>query len=175
MKRVLSLFLVLLLGFPSIAARAQPDLPGYSMGDNLYWPLLKRGQTKAKVRILQKLLNAKGFRVEDDGKFGASTERAVRAFQKFRKLDINGIVDGPTWEKLVVPIHRGSRGPMVRIFQTLLDKTGRPVKQDGIFGAATEKAVRNYQRKEGEKIMVDNGRAEIWVWCWLLGGMNISD
>ncbi|WP_238596518.1 peptidoglycan-binding domain-containing protein [Abditibacterium utsteinense] len=136
---------------------------------------MKRGQHSEKIRILQRLLILKGARLVVDGHFGFSTENAVRIFQKSQKIKVDGVVGAQTWESLVVPLRRGSRGSMVRTFQMLLNQNGYRVKQDGVFGAATEKAVRNYQKKQGEGMMIADGRASKWVWCWLLGGMNISD
>lgn len=173
MKRFVILFLALLCVVPTIAAKAQPPIPNYSLSqnENLYWPLFKRGKRSEKVRVLQSLLVARGSNVDVDGIFGTSTENSVRIFQKSQKIKVDGTVGAQTWESLVVPLRRGSRGAMVRTFQMLLNQNGYRVKQDGVFGAATEKAVRNYQKKE----MIADGRASKWVWCWLLGGMNISD
>lgn len=171
------LFLLLMLFYGAPLTIAQPEIAGFSMSqqENLYWPRLKRGQSSSKVRVLQGLLNLKNAGLKVDGRFGLTTQNAVCSFQKSRKIKVDGVVGAQTWEKLTPLLQRGSRGEAVRIFRGLLARNGQRVKQDGIFGAATEKAVKSYQRKEGEGIMIASGRAEVWVWCWLLGGMNITD
>ena len=47
---------------------------------------------------------------------------------------------------------RGSRGEMVRQIQKALAGAGLKVIADGIFGAITEEAVREFQRKKGLKV-----------------------
>ncbi len=177
MKRFLSLLLVLSGFLSSATAQAQPQKPGYSLSQSkpLLWPVFKRGKRGEKVRVLQALLNARRFRLVVNGQFDAPTENAVRVFQKSLGLPVSGVVDAQTWEKLVVPLRRGSRGPFVQAFQMLLAANGYRVKQNAVFGAATQRAVRSYQKKAGEGLMVADGRAHDWVWCWLLGGMNTTD
>ena len=64
-------------------------------------PLLQRGDTGAPVRELQDRLRlAAGFRGPVDGQFGAATDRAVRAFQAERGLDVDGVVGSQTWAAL---------------------------------------------------------------------------
>lgn len=173
MKRFLLLLCIALVA----PAQAQPQVAGYTMSkaENLYWPILKRGRRGPKVRVLQGLLSARGVPTARDETFGVATEKAVIRFQRALKIKADGVVGWQTWEKLVVPLQRGSRGPIVKVFQALLSQNGPQVKQDGFYGAATEKAVRNYQRKEGEELMEVDGRAPKWVWCWLVGGMNVAD
>lgn len=61
-------------------------------------PLLRRGSKGDEVKALQKAL---GFTGKDlDGDFGKKTEGAVIAFQKARKLVVDGKVGPSTWEAL---------------------------------------------------------------------------
>lgn len=56
-------------------------------------PNLKRGSRGAAVVLLQRLLAQRGFRVARNGVFGATTENAVRSFQKksgFGESEIGG-------------------------------------------------------------------------------------
>lgn len=46
-------------------------------------------------------------------------------------------------------VQYGSQGGDVKELQTLLNKTGYNLATDGIFGAATQAAVKNYQQKNG--------------------------
>ncbi|MBW3636649.1 MAG: peptidoglycan-binding protein [Armatimonadetes bacterium] len=176
MKRFLSLLLVCLMTGATVQAQP-PQKPGYSLSKShpLLWPVFKRGKRGEKVRVLQALLNARRFRLTVNGQFDAPTENAVRVFQKGLGLPVSGVVDAQTWEKLVVPLRRSSRGPFVQAFQMLLAANGYRVVPNGVFGASTQRAVRSFQKKEGEGVMVADGRAHDWVWCWLLGGMNTTD
>ncbi len=63
-------------------------------------PLLREGSRGPAVTRLQHLLRARGHAVEVDGRFGSSTERAVRAFQSSRGLVADGEVGRKTWEAL---------------------------------------------------------------------------
>lgn len=60
-------------------------------------PWLRRGSEGEDVRNLQRFLNSQGARLEEDGDFGPRTERAVRAFQANRQIDIDGIVGPQTY------------------------------------------------------------------------------
>ena len=69
---------------------------------------LRRGDSGAPVTIIQRELNtiARNYpaipRVEVDGIFGESTERAVRTFQEIFDLTPDGIVGKATWNRLVL-------------------------------------------------------------------------
>lgn len=65
---------------------------------------LSKGATGEQVKTLQRLLLALGYKMDGygaDGSFGGATERAVIAFQKARKLDVDGIVGAQTWNALL--------------------------------------------------------------------------
>lgn len=64
--------------------------------------LLKKGMYGELVKRLQEVLKAYGFNCGDiDGIFGDKTYNAVVAFQKSRRLAIDGIVGYNTWRKLL--------------------------------------------------------------------------
>jgi len=56
--------------------------------------LLKNGSSGENVKQLQEMLNARGAKLEADGKFGPKTKRALRTFQDQNKLTPDGVV-GP--------------------------------------------------------------------------------
>lgn len=63
---------------------------------------LRKGSTGMQVKVLQYLLNAKGYDAgKEDGIFGAKTLAAVKAFQKARGLSIDGVVGKNTWSELL--------------------------------------------------------------------------
>ncbi len=71
---------------------------------NITLNVLKKGSEGEQVKNLQRLLVAKGHKLEKygvDGDFGNETDAAVRAFQKANKLTIDGIVGQQTWNKLL--------------------------------------------------------------------------
>jgi peptidoglycan hydrolase-like protein with peptidoglycan-binding domain len=115
------------------------------------WPVVKAGQSGERVRVVQLLLNQRGYRVSVDGKFGKSTTTAVQSFQRANRLTADGHVGANTWQKLVVTIRRGSKGDAVKALQHQLrfQYGYKSVAVDGAFGAATQTAVKSFQTKRG--------------------------
>ena len=65
---------------------------------------IKKGAEGKDVAMMQVLLDAHGCSVGScgfDGDFGPDTEVAVKAFQKTRKLDVDGICGHDTWTELL--------------------------------------------------------------------------
>ena len=71
-------------------------------------PILKKGSHGPEVKRLQELLNQadrkKNFGnpppLDADSEFGPNTETAVKNFQKFYGLTIDGVAGPKTWAKL---------------------------------------------------------------------------
>lgn len=122
---------------------------------------LRRGMSGKEVKELQQELIAVGIRLAKygaDGKFGKETEEAVKEFQSQEMLRVDGIVGAETWKKLNnvtsniekypgTLIKKGSRGVIVKVIQR---KVG--TDPDGIYGSATEAAVRRYQKNKGLQV-----------------------
>lgn len=74
---------------------------GINVDDSRNIPTLRRGSVGDDVEELQALLDAKyGANLEIDGKFGKSTEAAVKAFQQAHGLTADGICGPKTWKAL---------------------------------------------------------------------------
>jgi len=64
-------------------------------------PTLRQSDSGWQVKRAQRRLVFHGFHPGDvDGEFGANTERAVRAFQKARELDVDGVIGPFSWKLL---------------------------------------------------------------------------
>ncbi len=120
------------------------------------YPTLRQGNQGNKVRMLQIYLNEYGYGLNVDGIFGGSTLNAVRSFQNNNGLVADGIVGSNTWRVLLnedIPstvLRRGSRASGVTFLQKLLTSFLYPLGSiDGVFGANTENAVREFQRENG--------------------------
>ena len=135
-----------------------------------YYSLLQRGSSGPDVALVQTWLN--GVRdactwyseLKADGKFGISTENAVKEFQLKNKMNVDGKVGANTWNVLYtrytakhglhvpypgIALRSGSSGGTVRLVQQKLNSLGERLNADGRFGAATAAAVQRFQRRNG--------------------------
>ncbi|MDQ3940083.1 MAG: N-acetylmuramoyl-L-alanine amidase [Actinomycetota bacterium] len=123
-------------------------------------PLIRAGDHSDEVADVQARLRAAGLEVDDEpGYFGASTKRAVATFQQRRGIISDGIVGPHTWTELVEASwylgdrdlylkHPPMRGDDVSVLQARLNALGFDAgKEDGIFGRATDRAVRAFQKE----------------------------
>ena len=127
---------------------------------------LEKGASGSAVRDLQTKLKKLGFYTATvDGSFGATTENAVKAFQKKYGLTADGVAGSATLKKLDSvyksattttaeaddgSLRKGSSGSDVRDLQTKLKKLGfYTATVDGSFGTTTENAVKAFQKKYG--------------------------
>ena len=140
------------------------------------WPgtVLRRGSTGSSVEQVQFWLSdlaqfdSSLVRVTVDGSYGATTERAVRAFQQKQSLTADGAVGQRTWNALYTAwvdaqsdlggtawpgtaLRRGAAGMEVRLVQFWLRLAAdnysalRTVTVDGSYGATTVSAVEAFQ------------------------------
>ena len=121
------------------------------------------GDTGAAVEDVQQRLASLGLLQQDDidGVYGSDTATAVRAFREQSHLESGDEVDEKTWAALVdASYHLGDRTLYLRMpyfhghdvleLQRALGALGFPSgREDGIFGAHTEDAVRKFQRNLG--------------------------
>ena len=135
-----------------------------------YYSLLHRGSSGPDVALVQTWLN--GVRdactwhdpLKADGKFGLSTENAVKEFQLKNKMNVDGKVGANTWNVLYtqytakhglhvpypgIVLRSGASGGTVRLVQQKLNSLGERLNADGRYGAATAAAVQRFQRRSG--------------------------
>lgn len=109
------------------------------------WPLVMVGATQDtnwRVLTVQHLLRAHGATIAADGSFGPLSGEAMRQFQlSHRTTDISTTCGQLDWPDLISTVGPGDAGEAVRGAQCLL----QGVVVDGIFGPATEAAVRAIQ------------------------------
>ncbi|MGH3696012.1 MAG: N-acetylmuramoyl-L-alanine amidase [Pseudonocardiaceae bacterium] len=135
--------------------------------------LLRRGDTGSAVAQLRSLLTSQGLLPAPVGshttaadRFDLTVEHAVRAFQQRRGLITDGVVGLATYQALCdarlelgcrllnYVVTRPMRGDDVCALQERLLELGYDAdRADGIFGAATETALRSFQRDYG--LLVD--------------------
>lgn len=109
------------------------------------WPLLKPGDTGAKVLAAQHLLRARGADVKADGVFGTATFDAVRqvagdvAYEPCyasRTADESGFIGTPTWPLLVRPVSAGDAGEAGRAARVLLSARKERVGAEHVIDVA---------------------------------------
>jgi peptidoglycan hydrolase-like protein with peptidoglycan-binding domain len=105
--------------------------------------ILKRGLAGEPVKILQQKLG-----VTADGQFGPGTEQALKDYQQKHSLKVDGIAGPDTFAQMglyeLILLKPGTSGDTVKKLQQSLG-----VAADGQFGSGTQKAVKDFQAKNG--------------------------
>jgi peptidoglycan hydrolase-like protein with peptidoglycan-binding domain len=171
--------LITLLMAPVAAAKSPPtgsegargaDLPaGWSAGPVAFGTGFHSSHASKRVREVQGKLNRLNYGAGPvDGLFGPLTDAAVRRFQHHSGLAADGAVGRQTLEKIRSRIRQENRllargtgfersggSERVRGVQRRLNRLGFGAGGvDGLFGPATEAAVRRFQ---GERALVADG------------------
>lgn len=122
--------------------------------------ILRMGSSGDAVKKMQKALLERGYDLGDygaDGDFGEGTYEALKEFQAYHNLEVDGEYGPASRAILEKPFNRdylqnGDSGESVRTMQLLLLKAGYSVGSagaDGDFGAGTETALKEFQTKAG--------------------------
>jgi N-acetylmuramoyl-L-alanine amidase len=129
--------------------------------------IFRLGDEGAEVRGVQQRLIAVGETIDASeltGRFGPSTDIAVRSFQSRRSLRVDGLVGPDTWGQLVESSYRLGdrtlylraphfRGDDIRDLQRKLNALGFDAgREDGVHGPETDLAVRDFQRNVGDAV-----------------------
>lgn len=80
-------------------------------------PTLKYGSNGKAVREMQEILIALGYKLPKfgaDGDFGSETEKAVKAFQNAKGLEVDGIVGPLTWAALEAAFEESGKAQHVK-------------------------------------------------------------
>ena len=133
-------------------------------------PTLKKGAKGQAVKDLQEALKALGLAPgQIDGVFGKQTEDAVKAFQKLKGLEADGIAGPITWlnideaDQSEPLLKNGSKGLPVRRLQNRLKLAGFEIPEvNGRFGPKTEAAVKTLQKQAG---LVVDGQVGPKTWA----------
>jgi murein L,D-transpeptidase YcbB/YkuD len=156
---------------------APPAVPSSVFGP----PVLQFGQNGPAVRRLQRALGRAGESPGVvDGAFGRDTQEALRAFQRSRDLDPDGIAGPRTWAALPsgapMPVLReGARGELVAELQAALTEYAEqrweavPERVDGVFGPGTTTSVEAFQRWHGLSV---DGIVGDQTWAAGLGSVS---
>ncbi|MBP5155004.1 MAG: peptidoglycan-binding protein, partial [Clostridia bacterium] len=129
--------------------------------------------------------------VNIDGIYDADTEESVKSFQRAYRMEVSGLIDEPTWNRIVdvyngtvvnieepilangltpypgTPLTIGSRGEQVEYVQRLLGEISGTFKivpytaADGFFGSGTERAADYFAAIFG---FPRNGRVDEPLW-----------
>jgi peptidoglycan hydrolase-like protein with peptidoglycan-binding domain len=107
-------------------AKLNPSAPK-AKAQTTFMPTLREGSQGPVVRVLQALLNNRGFNCgKPDAVFGPKTKQAVEAFQRAQGLSRDGVVGQNTWDRLKggPTLPRPSQGTAEAFVQRALAQRG---------------------------------------------------
>ncbi|MEP7115924.1 MAG: peptidoglycan-binding protein [Ilumatobacteraceae bacterium] len=115
------------------------------------------GDTGPAARVLMEALIARGVHQDvagsRDGVYGADDKEVVLQFQREQGLTVDGVVGAQTWSALLSTVNPDETGPMVKVLQTALIVRSlirdAAANLDGVYGAATQQRVRDFQKVSG--------------------------
>lgn len=120
------------------------------------------GDNGSDINTLQSDLTNQGFNTGTDGVFGNDTKQAVMDFQKENGLQVDGVAGKNTLIALsggtssntsnTALLQMGSSNSQVEEAQSKLNNHGYDIAIDGIFGSATQSAVKSFQSESNIQV-----------------------
>jgi SpoIID/LytB domain protein len=139
---------------------------------------IRRNDQGTMIKTVQKRLNSQmklsgRSRIPADGKYGTSTIRVVKRFQKSAGLRASGVVDRATWDALGLAnrsdlgvLRVGARSASVKSLQTALGRVlKKKITPTGVFTTSLANDVKTYQRRAR---MRASGRVGPQTWTSLM-------
>lgn len=103
------------------------------------------------VKKLQKALNANGYKLSVDGKFGPQTQKAVKDYQKKNKLKVDGVVGKNTWSALAKSSKKTTTKSTKKTSTTKTTSSTRPVYEKSEEVLSAEENLKEWENnKPGE-------------------------
>ena len=99
-------------------------------------PTLRAGAKGTAVLAAQTRLRMHGAKIETDSIFGPATTKAVKTFQKAKKLDPDGVIGAKTWKALYGDPHEASTKRILEAMGWRVNTTARYVQAIRDFQAA---------------------------------------
>jgi hypothetical protein len=129
---------------------------------------IKRGAKNEFVKKIQEWINLWKFynsgwshQIIIDGDFGAATENAVKRFQQFRRISVDGIVGPQTWSELVRPMREAFAEIPFLQFANLRTRMAEYARQH-VKSNPTEI---NSNMGPWVRAYMDGNEGERWYWC----------
>jgi hypothetical protein len=134
--------------------------PPSAANETRYPGTLAKGAKGAAVRRLQEWLSLGGNALVIDGDFGDATERALRTFQLQEQVASTGMLDTPTWTRLVAPMVAAlSALPAAATLPEALLEIGRA------HLAQHPREVGGDNRGPWVRLSMDGNEGAPWRWC----------
>lgn len=161
------------------ALRGQNTLPVTAASSSVVLGLpIRRNDQGTMIKTVQKRLNSQmqlssRSRIRIDGKYGTSTIRVVKRFQKSVGLRRSGVIDRATWDALGLAnrsdlgvLRVGTRSASVKSLQTALGRVlKKKITPTGVFTTSLANDVKTYQRRAQMKA---SGRVGPQTWTSLM-------
>lgn len=122
---------------------------------------IQKGDKKGQVKLVQEWLYLNDERVAIDADFGSATESAVRDFQAKLNLPVTGIVDGTTFNSLILPMNKAL---------TPIPPAGKSLGE--LVVAYAKQHLNQHPREVGGqnkgpwvRLYMNGNEGEQWAWC----------
>ena len=146
---------------------------------NQTWPALiievSTGSTGEAVRAVQSQIKSRSGWLTVDGIFGPDTDSAVRSFQSFCELSVDGIVGPFTWNALVLAYLRAAGGSAAAdlVYQAWTHNDRAAAAFEAIPLAVEALFARNWKASDGWTFAGCQGAAGTFACTWQRTGEKL--